>query len=152
VIRQYHAGRFVSPAHAKSRGTTENAESTSTQMYGKRVGTISVGSIVYIQDGVSPLKGLTQPVVCREPWIVEAWIPGEYTSWDPVGRAFGTVRTVGGHIALVRSLRDRRRVQTVADWILLSCIDAGLETGVDEGRKRVCRTDGRGIMERRGSA
>jgi hypothetical protein len=27
----------------------------------------------------------------------------------------------------VRSLRDRNRVQSVADWILLACIDSGLE-------------------------
>ena len=33
----------------------------------------------------------------------------------------------GGHLAQVRSLRDGRRVQIFADWILLRCVDAGLE-------------------------
>jgi hypothetical protein len=92
-----------------------------------RVGTISVGTIVYIQDGVNPLGGLTQPVVCREPWMVEAWLPRDYSKWDANLRSFRTVRMSGGHLAQVRSLRDRRRVQHVADWILRHCIDAGLE-------------------------
>ena len=93
----------------------------------KRVGTISVGTIVYIQDGVYPLRGLTRDVVCRDPWIVEAWIPRDYSKWDADGRRFRPVRMAGGHLAQVRSLRNRRRVQLVADWILLHCIDAGLE-------------------------
>jgi hypothetical protein len=33
----------------------------------------------------------------------------------------------GGHLAQVRSLRDRRRTAAVADWILLRCLDAGME-------------------------
>jgi hypothetical protein len=36
------------------------------------------------------------------------------------------VKIAGGHLAIVRSLRDGRR-QLVADWILLACVDAGLE-------------------------
>ena len=92
-----------------------------------RVGTISVGTIVYIQDGVSPLSGLTRPIICREPWIVEGWLPREYSKWDTNLRRFRTVRMSGGHLAQVRSLRDRRRAKQVADWILLQSIDAGLE-------------------------
>jgi hypothetical protein len=91
------------------------------------VGTIPVGSIVYIQDGVKPLSGFTRPVVCREPWIVEAWLPRDYSKWDPNLKQIRTVRISGGHLAQVRSLRDRRRVKLVADWILLQWIDAGLE-------------------------
>ena len=93
----------------------------------KRVGTVPVGSIVYIQDGVSPLSGFTRAIVCREPWIVEAWLPREYSKWNADTRHFRTVRMSGGHLAQVRSLWDRRRVKHVADWILLQCIDAGLE-------------------------
>jgi hypothetical protein len=93
----------------------------------KRIGTIAVGTIVYIQNGINPLRGFTREVVCRVPWIVEAWIPRDYEEWDASTRTFRTVRVAGGHLAQVRSLRDRRRVQLVADWILLHCIDAGLE-------------------------
>ena len=113
MIRQYGAQRFTlacPPAAA-----------------GRRVGTIAVGTIVYIQDGLRPLGGLCRPVVCREPWIVEAWLPRDYSKWHPDLKQFRTVRISGGHLAQVRSLRDRRRTKQVADWILLECIDAGLE-------------------------
>jgi hypothetical protein len=69
-----------------------------------RVGTIPVGTIAYIQDGMRPIGGVRQPLVCRNPWIVESW---------------------QGHLATVRSLRDGRRRQ-VADWILLLCEERGL--------------------------
>jgi hypothetical protein len=82
----------------------------------KRVGTIPVGTIVYIQDGIRPLRRFCQRPVCRNPWIVESWHPR-----DHFGKAMA-----GGHLATVRSLRDGRR-QQVADWLLLACIDAGLE-------------------------
>lgn len=113
MIRQYGAPRFTlacPPAVAS-----------------KRVGTIAIGTIVYIQDALRPLRGLSRPVVCREPWIVEAWLPGDYSKWDSGLKQFRTVRISGGHLAQVRSLRDRRRIRQVADWILLECIDAGLE-------------------------
>ena len=93
----------------------------------RQIGTILVGTILYIQDGVSPFKGLTRDIVHREPWIVEAWLPRECAKWNGVSRTFETVRIRAGHLAVVRSLRDRRRRKTVADWILLACLDAGLE-------------------------
>ena len=111
MIRQYYAQRFRRSSESRNRP----------------VGTIDVGTIVYIQDGIRPLRGFTQPIVCREPWIVEAWIPREHSNWDQRSRTFKSVRISGGHLAQVRSLRDRRRVQLVADWILLACIDEGLE-------------------------
>ena len=82
----------------------------------KRIGTIPVGTIVYIQDGIRPLSGFPHSPVCRNPWIVETWHPRCH-----FGKAMA-----GGHMATVRSLRNGRR-QQVADWILLACIDAGLE-------------------------
>jgi hypothetical protein len=97
MMRQYYAQRF----HARSP---------------KRTGTIPVGTIVYIQDGIRPLSGFRERPVCRNPWIVESWHPRTHC-----GKAMA-----GGHLATVRSLRDGRR-QQVADWILLTCIDAGLE-------------------------
>ena len=111
MIRQYYAHRF-----SRSTGPKE--------LY---VGTINVGTIVYIQDGVRPMRGLPQRIICREPWIVEGWIPRDYAKWDSRTRTFRKVRIRGGHLAQVRSLRDRWRVQLVADWILLACVDASLE-------------------------
>ena len=81
-----------------------------------RVGTIPVGTIVYIQDGIRPLSGFRERPTYRNPWIVESWHPGILCS----------KAMAGGHLATVRSLRDGRR-QQVADWVLLTCIDAGLE-------------------------
>jgi hypothetical protein len=97
MMRQYYAQRF--------RGRSP-----------KRIGTIPVGTIVYIQDGMRPLSGFRDGPICRNPWIVESWHPGFLC-----GKAMA-----GGHLATVRSLRDGRR-QQVADWILLACMDAGLE-------------------------
>jgi hypothetical protein len=113
VIRQYYAQRF--------RGCSPPALSW---LVGKRVGTIPVGTILYIQDGMRPFRPLST-TIRREPWMVEAWIPRDYSRLGSTG--WQTVRIAGGHLAQVRSLRDRRRVQLVADWILLRSIDAGLE-------------------------
>jgi hypothetical protein len=126
VFHQYYASRFRSfyPPITKrvGRKTVYCADPRDRQ-----IGTIPVGTMLYIQDGVNPLKGLTRGVVCREPWIVEAWLPRDYAKWDGRTRTFRTVRIRGGHLAVVRSLRNRTRVQTVSDWILLACLDAGLE-------------------------
>jgi hypothetical protein len=83
---------------------------------GRRVGTVPVGEIVYIQDA-RPLRGFTGPVVCRNPWIVEAWLPRFV---DCTGRYAS-----GGHLAVVRSLRNGRR-EVVADWLLLMAVDENL--------------------------
>jgi hypothetical protein len=126
MFRQYHAQRFRSLY--PSIPTKVGKETIyCPDPRDKKIGTIPVGTIVYIQDGVRPLHGLTRDVVCREPWIVEAWLPRDYAKWDGASRTFKRVRIAGGHLALVRSLRNRRRVQEVADWILLVCLDAGLE-------------------------
>lgn len=126
MFRQYYAQRFRSryPPIAKRVGRKTVYHSDPRD---RQIGTIPVGTILYIQDGVRPFQGLTRDVVQREPWIVEAWLPHEYVKWDGVSRTFKTVRIRGGHLAIVRSLRDCRRVKTVADWILLACLDAGLE-------------------------
>jgi hypothetical protein len=92
---------------------------------GRRVGTISVGTILYIQDGVSPFR-FPDRIIRREPWRVEAWIPRDYVVRDPTTKRHHLVRCAGGHLAVVRSLRDSRRTAQVADWLLLACADAGL--------------------------
>lgn|SRR5579864_1526 len=93
---------------------------------GKRIGTLSVGAIIYLQDAVRPLTGLSRPVITRNPWIVEAWLNRDYSVYR--SGTWTTVKCAGGHLAIVRSLRDGRR-RLVADWILLACVDAGLERG-----------------------
>jgi hypothetical protein len=126
MLHQYHAQRFRSlfpPIPKKVRGKTIYYSDPRD----RQVGTIPVGTILYIQDGVRPFRGLRRDIVHREPWIVEAWIPRDYAKWNQTARRFKTVRIAGGHLALVRSLRNRNCVQLVADWILLACIDAGLE-------------------------
>lgn len=75
------------------------------------VGTITVGTVIYIQDNVRPMRyGLSHPPVLRDPWIVDAWCG------QPGMR----------HCAMVRSLRTGR-VERVADWILLRCADNDLD-------------------------
>jgi hypothetical protein len=126
MIHQYRAQRFMFLDLPGSQSGVKGDQQSSVAPRTRRIGTIPVGTIVYIQDGVRPPRGLTQPVVCREPWIVEAWLPRDYSKWNATTRTFTTVRMAGGHLAIVRSLRNGR-VQPVADWILLTCIDAGLE-------------------------
>jgi hypothetical protein len=61
---------------------------------GRRIGTVPVGTIVYIQDGVRPLNGICRPVTRRNPWLVEAWLNRDYT------------RSSSGNSRLSRSLGD----------------------------------------------
>lgn len=126
MIHQDGGQRFRLIDLPGSNSRIQGAQQSSTAPRVMRIGTIPVGTIVYIQDGVRPLRGLTQPVICRDPWIVEAWLPCDYSKWNAATRTFTSVRIAGGHLAIVRSLRSGR-VQPVADWILLACIDAGLE-------------------------
>ena len=91
---------------------------------GRPVGTVNVGEIIYIQKDITPFC-FTERGQLREPWSVEAWIPRENTYRDPKTGQHILKRCAGGHLALVRSLRDQRKTQLVADWILLACIDHG---------------------------
>ena len=108
MIRQYHAQRTCGGPNPH------------------RAGTVPVGTVVYLQDGLRPLGGVPMgwAPVRRNPWQVVAWLPREYT----VRRAgrYATAYIAGGHLAVVQSLRDGR-VKRVADWLLLACIDAGFE-------------------------
>jgi len=68
---------------------------------------LPVGTTVYIQDGCSPLTGPRHPPVCVNPWMVVAWLPRVCLGYS----------MRGGHLALVRSLRDGR-TKAVANWLL----------------------------------
>lgn len=92
---------------------------------GRRVGTVPVGEIVYIQDNVPPFR-FTEEIQAREPWQVEGWIPREMTCRDGKTGHHSLKRCAGGHLTVVRSLRDRRKTRVVADWLLLACSDRGL--------------------------
>lgn len=105
MIRQYNPQRFRYHGH-------------------RHVGTIPVGTLIYIQDNVRPLRGVQTPTIHREPWEVLAWLNREYFSSIPGGPAVKYM--AGGHLALVRSLRNGR-LKRVADWLLLACMDADLE-------------------------
>jgi hypothetical protein len=105
MIHQYHAQRF----HRLPTG--------------RCVGTVPVGTILYIQDGIRPFAPIRWPIK-REPWIVTAWLNREY--FPGVKGAPRVKMLASGHLAEVRSLRDGRQ-KLVADWILLRCLDAGLE-------------------------
>ncbi len=107
---------------------------------GRPVGTINVGTVLYIQDGVNPFK-FPDRVVCREPWRVEAWIPREIVVRDSITNCHRLMRCAGGHLALIRSLRDSRRTAHVADWLLLACADAGLFGELPKGRKHIKATE-----------
>lgn len=84
-----------------------------------RVGTVPVGTIIYLQD-IRPMFGFRAPPVFRNPWIIEAWC-GQYGM---------------RHCAVVRSLRDGR-VEFVADWIILFCVDHDLDFHKESWRARV---------------
>jgi hypothetical protein len=82
-----------------------------------RVGVIAVGSIYYLQDQGFFHDRYGGRAVCRTPWIVEAFLNGTMAAARrnrDTGR-WEDVYTIGrSDMALVRSLRDRSRVQEVA--------------------------------------
>ena len=104
-----------------------NPQRFRTRADGRRIGSIRVGAIIYIQDGIRPF-GVDRywRAVCREPWIVESWQNREIGAWrvGADGRYQNAI-VAGGHLANVRSLRTGRRA-AVADWILQACADMGL--------------------------
>ena len=81
-----------------------------------RVGVIPVGAIFYLQNESWWRDRFRGRAVCRDPWIVEAFLNGTMGASRrnrDTGMWESTYRTGRSDIALVRSLRDgrRRRVQ-----------------------------------------
>jgi hypothetical protein len=83
--------------------------------YDGRVGTINVGAILYLQDGVR-----------WEPWRVEAWIPREIAIRNPIDKAASLKAVCGRALGLGPVAARFTTHGAVADWVLLACADAGL--------------------------
>jgi hypothetical protein len=134
MIRQYGAQRFrpslptipVTVGRGKRQHTVYRPQPGDFG-YTHRVGTIPVGTILYLQDRIDRYQG----PVRRNPWQVVAWLNREYYPGVPGERQ--VTHMTGGHLAVVRSLRDGR-VKQIADCHLLSAADMGLE------RVKICLT------------
>jgi hypothetical protein len=77
-----------------------------------RVGTIAIGSIYYLQDDGWWRDRFRGAPLCRNPWIVEAYLNGILGAArrDPATGHWMSLYIAGrSDMALVRSLRDGRR-------------------------------------------
>ncbi len=98
-----------------------------------RVGVVAVGSIFYLQDKAFFRDRHGGTAVCRVPWIVEGFLNGTVGAVRrnrERGRWEDTFRSGRSDMALVRSLRDRRRVRQVAVRTLILHDDLGLTKGI----------------------
>lgn len=126
MLRQYHAQRFqpsLPLIPKKISGKIVYCPQPSDLGYRYRIGTIPIGTIVYLEDHISPMSGLRATPILRNPWIVQAWHNRAYYSCT--ANRVKTTYLAGGHTAQLRSLRNSR-VQSIADCILLACVNAGL--------------------------
>ena len=92
------------------------------------VGTVALGSVFYLQDDGHWRARFRGAAVCRAPWIVEAFLNGQYHAArrDPAtGRWLSVYAGNRTDLALVRSLRDGRR-SAVAIRLLQLHEDEGL--------------------------
>lgn len=96
-----------------------------------RVGTIAVGSVLYLQDQGYFRARYGEAPICRASWIVEGYLNGmmHATRRDPdTGMWRSSYWSGRSDTAVVRSLRDGRR-QTVSVHVLLLHEDRGLCRG-----------------------
>ena len=87
-----------------------------------RVGVVAVGSIFYLQDEGFFRDHHGGRAVCRDPWIVESFLNGQYHAArrDPVtSRWLDTFISGRSDMAVVRSLRDGRRRQVAVRTLQL---------------------------------
>lgn len=86
----------------------------------RRSAALRVGLICYPQDYFRPLGwDWRHDAIRRNPWIIEGFCNRE---------TFGRGYARGGHLVLIRSLRDGRR-KLVADWLLKIASELGLTKG-----------------------
>jgi hypothetical protein len=69
-----------------------------------------------LEVGTIPTGTICRPHNCTSNVEVLAWIPRDYASYER-GR-FTTKRIAGGHLALVRNLRDGRVFPLSDTWLL----------------------------------
>ncbi|MEO8715413.1 MAG: hypothetical protein ABI369_10400, partial [Acetobacteraceae bacterium] len=110
------------PGPAPARPTRTLREDALIRQYGAlrcrggdnplRVGTIPVGAIFYIQDDGWWRDRYRGPPICRNPWIVEAFLNGMIHASRrnrDTGLRESTYAARRSDMAVVRSLRDGRR-------------------------------------------
>lgn len=96
-----------------------------------RVGTVAVGTVFYIQDWSFFHARHGEAAVCRNPWMVEAFLNGTVGASRrnrDTGLWESTYRSGRSDMAVVRSLRDGRR-QHVAVRVLALHEELGLARG-----------------------
>lgn len=82
-----------------------------------RVGTIAVGTIVYLQDQSFFRDPYASQLVCRTPWQLEGYLNGQLHASRrnrDTGLWESAFRSGRSDMAVVRSLRDRRVVRQVS--------------------------------------
>lgn len=92
------------------------------------VGVIAIGSIYYLQDRGFFHARFGGRAICRNPWIVEAFLNGTFAAARrnrETGHWEGVIISGRSDIAVVRSLRDGRRC-AIAVRILELHDDLGL--------------------------
>ena len=97
-----------------------------------RVGVIAVGSIYYLQDEDFFRSRFGGRATCRTPWIVEGFLNGTMGAARrncETGKWEATYLSGRSDMAVVRSLRDRRRAKHVAVRMLRVHEDLGLTKG-----------------------
>ena len=97
-----------------------------------RVGTIAVGTIVYLQDQAFFRDCYANQPVCRTPWLLEAFLNGQLHASRrdrDTGLWESAFRSGRSDMAVVRSLRDWRVVRQVSVHTLLVHDDLGLTKG-----------------------
>jgi hypothetical protein len=92
-----------------------------------RVGTIPIGAIFYIQNEDWWRDRYRGRPICRNPWIVEGFIPDTMGAGrrDPDTGRWISIRVARSDIAIVRSLRDGRRTR-----VLIRVLQAHEEEGL----------------------
>lgn len=75
-----------------------------------------------MQCGVLPIGTICKPQPSAAPVIIEAWLPRDYAKYER--GQFSTVRIRGGHIAIVRCLKNGKRFQLSDAWLLDSEVTA----------------------------
>lgn len=104
MIRQYFAQRFQGGPNPL------------------RVGVVASGSILYLQDEGFFRDRYGGRPVCRNPWIVESFLNGQYHAArrnPDTGHWLSTFISGRSDMAVVRSLRDGRRKQVAVRTLQL---------------------------------